>query len=305
VTDIGRAGSPVWPNLRVTATIGTVNRDDAIPAASQVAGIAAVVHPSFDLIGSGLGNDLALVRLDTPVRANALPLFAPGDPASIISAGTSATTIGWGLEGPDDVGLSNQLREATLPILGDTACGEADPFNAFDGPSMVCAGFLPPAADLAGTCQGDSGGPLIVNTTSGEPRLLGVTSWGFDATCATGPDVFTEVPAVSGPVLAAAAADTVAPLSAPSMQARAISFRPDSANVTLTADAGELATRYIVDYTGAGASTRRVTGSLGAGGQTRKVIRLRALTSATTYDVRVTLSNALGSTSADLAVTTR
>jgi secreted trypsin-like serine protease len=247
VTDISLSGSPVWPNLRVNATIGTVNREEPIPVAAQVTASTAVVHPDFDLIGSGLGDDFALVRLDTPVRAAALPLFAPGDPASLVPAGTPATTIGWGLEGPEDSGVANQLREVALPVIADADCGAADPFAAFDGPSMVCAGFLPPTPDVAGTCQGDSGGPLIVNTAAGEPRLLGVTSWGFDSTCATGPDVFTEVSAVSGPVLAAAAADTVAPLSAPSMVARALSYRPTTANITMTANAGELATRYIVD----------------------------------------------------------
>ncbi|MDH3725547.1 MAG: serine protease [Thermoleophilia bacterium] len=305
VTDIGRPGSPVWPGLRVSATIGTVTRQGDLPAASQASGSAAVVHPGFDLIGSGLGADFAMVRLDRPVRAAALPLFAPGDPTSLVPAGTPATTIGWGLEGPDGMGVSNQLREAALPILADTTCGEADPFDAFDGPSMVCAGFLPPTPDVAGTCQGDSGGPLIVTMPSGESRLLGIASWGFDSSCATGPDVFTEVPAVSAPVLAAAAADPVAPLAPPSMSARAISYRPDAANVMLSADAGELATRYTVDYTSPGAATRQLAGSLGAGGQTRKVVRLRALTGATTYDVRVTLTNALGSVSTNLAVTTR
>ena len=168
---------------------------------------------------------------------------------------------------------------------------------------MLCAGYAPPQPDISGTCAGDSGGPLMVRDDAGQRRLFGITSWGFDVSCATGPDVFAEVPVVAPPVLAAARADTVAPLAPPVVEARAFSST-NQATVSFSADPGNLATSYAVSYRGGGESGTQY-GELTAGTQTRASVRLRGLTSATRYDVTVTVSNALGSNTSELDFSTR
>ena len=294
VTDMGIPGSPLWPDLAVTVTLGAVDRTDPEVVAQRIPASAAIVHPGFDVRTTGLVGDVALVRLDAPAPNPPLALFAPGDPEAQVAAGTPATIVGWGLEGPQGTFLSVRPREAAVNILDDTFCDTTDPYRAFEPPSMLCAGFSAPAADTAGTCPGDSGAPLTVTAADGSTRLLGVASWGFDPTCATGPDVYSELPAVSAPLLEAAALDPVAPLAAPALVRIEPVAAGAAAGVTLVADAGQLATRYTVEYRSRGVTPRIVTGVLGGGRAVRRSVPLVGVTGARRYRVHVTLTNALG-----------
>lgn len=302
VSDFRAPGSPVLSDLRVDAVIGTPGVAPVVSPPVRASATYAVKHPGFDLLATGLKDDFALLRLDTPVAVEALGLVTAEEAQTLASPGTTAEVIGWGLEGPGQA-RTEQLRETTMPLIADATCDVLDPFDHFIGASMICAGYEPPQADLSGTCAGDSGGPLMVRDAVGDRRLLGITSWGFDVTCATGPDVFSEVPVVAPPVLAAAQADAVAPLAAPSVRARAFGSL-DRATVSLTANTGHLATRYEVSYAGGG-QTGTQRGTLAGVAQTRASVRLRGLDAATRYDVTVTLSNALGSASQGLTFATR
>jgi secreted trypsin-like serine protease len=119
-------------------------------------------------------------------------LWAPGKLLAI--SGWGATSEGGS--------VSDQLREAQVPRVADSTCGQSDYYgSSFDPATMVCAG---PAAGGVDTCQGDSGGPLAASTQDPLPasqndpsqwRLAGITSWGQGCARAKKPGVYTRVAA--------------------------------------------------------------------------------------------------------------
>ena len=301
VTEFRLPGSPIIRDLKVEVVIGTPQTAPAPGAPGAVTASHAITHPGFDLQAQGLRDDFALLRLDTAVATPTLGLVDLGEVSELAPPGAAAEAIGWGIEGP--LGSSaERLRQAPMPLIGDPTCADLDPYGQFVDETMICAGSVPSERDAAGTCPGDSGGPLMVRDALGYPRLLGVTSWGFDVTCATGPDVFSEVPALAPPVLEAARRDEVAPLAPPTIHTQAFG-RSTEATLSLIADAGNLATRYEATLRGGG-ETQTVRGELFAGRQTRLTPRFRGLQPATRYAVSVKVSNALGSATDELVVTT-
>jgi secreted trypsin-like serine protease len=302
VTRFTEPGSPVLPDLGIEAVVGAATPADVPePDPSRVRASHAIAHPGFDLQETGLLNDFALVRLDRPVNGEALAMAGPA--SAPVAPGMPATILGWGLQGPGQE-RSPALREGVVPVIDDAACEAADPFDQFDGPTMICAGALPPAGQPAGTCAGDSGGPLIASDARDRRLLIGITSWGFDSSCATGPDVFTEVAAVAPPVLEAAMDDPLAPLASPTVRVRAFAYGQGFAFVTLTAETGHLATDYTVAWRSEAGETGSTSGRLGGVGQTRRAMTLSGLSPGTQHRVEVTLRNALGQTVEAVALTT-
>lgn len=150
---------------------------------------AVVVHPQYNALTSHY--DVAVLRLLNSSTATPLPYASPSQIA-LWAPGTQATIIGWGTtrEGGDP---SNELREATVPVVSDTDCiGAYDSINV--SPALnLCAGNL--ANGGVDTCQGDSGGPLMVK--NGTAFLLaGITSWGEGCAKKGKPGVYTEVAAM-------------------------------------------------------------------------------------------------------------
>jgi secreted trypsin-like serine protease len=116
------------------------------------------------------------VRPIRPVGANELTLTGAGAGVAVTSSGPRVA--GWGLTVPGN-SFSTPLtaREASIPIIGDAACGAPDApgmGESYDPVAMLCAG-IPGSTD---SCLGDSGGPLVVSDASGAPRLAGIVSFG-------------------------------------------------------------------------------------------------------------------------------
>ena len=119
-------------------------------------------------------------------------LWATGKPLAISGWGTTS-------EGGS---VSNQLREARVPRVADSTCGQSDYYGgSFDAATMVCGGLPEGGID---TCQGDSGGPLAASTEDPPPtsendpshwRLVGITSWGAGCARPKKPGVYTRVAA--------------------------------------------------------------------------------------------------------------
>ncbi|MEV3971643.1 trypsin-like serine protease [Streptomyces sp. NPDC050698] len=128
-------------------------------------------HPLYS--ATTVDNDIAVLTLDTPVKATPIRMTTSGDTASY-KAGTSAKVYGWGRTSSTNDDISETLKTATLPMQSDTTCSGAYGRDFIKG-HMVCAG-KPATGSDAGTvsaCNGDSGGPLVVNN-----RIVGVVSWG-------------------------------------------------------------------------------------------------------------------------------
>jgi Trypsin len=138
-----------------------------------------IIHPGFN--ATTMNNDLALLRLSTPVTLNARVGIVRI--ASLPAAGTMLRTIGWGVTSEGGV-LADRLRQVDVPLVAQGTCADTYPVsgNPLDiTASMFCAG---PPEGLRDACQGDSGGPIFLPTTR---YLVGLVSWGIG--CAR-PDLF-------------------------------------------------------------------------------------------------------------------
>ena len=128
-----------------------------------------------------IDNDIALLTLSKPLS------YTPAQPASYgdnarYSAGTVATTYGWGMTGSDwDYSpLSDTLLRLEQPLRSDAECSEnldtaVNTPGAYKPGHMICAGVGGTGNDATGqaTCPGDSGSPMFVSG-----RVVGITSWG-------------------------------------------------------------------------------------------------------------------------------
>lgn len=144
-----------------------------------------VVHPDFVEVDDG--DDVALLRLETPLTLNGTTIAAINMPVQNPSAwpaeGTEGWSTGWG--GLRSQGTSpSTLQGISLQVLGgpdDDVCGDYGTGvyedSTFDPDTMVCVGPLDGAED-GGACQGDSGGPFAIND-GGDWYLAGITSWGI------------------------------------------------------------------------------------------------------------------------------
>ncbi|MFI6489856.1 trypsin-like serine protease [Streptomyces sp. NPDC050564] len=144
-------------------------------------------HPSYN--STTIDNDIAVLTLDTAVKAKPIRMTTSGDTASY-AAGTTATLYGWGRTSSTTQDISETLKTATLPINSDTTCAGAYGSEFIKG-HMVCAGKPATGSDTGTTtaCNGDSGGPLIVGG-----RIVGVVSWGVEDCVAQGAySVFSKV----------------------------------------------------------------------------------------------------------------
>lgn len=142
----------------------------------ETAGVSNVqVHPSADL---------AVIQLDKQVQAQPIEIAAEsGDP------GTDTRIIGWGQTCPEQGcgEVPTMLQELDTKVVADNDC------TGIEGQSEICTSN--PNGD-SGACYGDSGGPQIKGS-QGNWKLIGATSrsGNGDATCATGPSIYTDVTA--------------------------------------------------------------------------------------------------------------
>jgi trypsin len=162
---------------------------DNCPAGNRYSVVQNDVHPDYGSRGQGLSHDVAMLRLNRLITSpnTAVIRVVNANETSLVQPGVNAIITGWGTineDPPGDPPPGWVLREADVPIVSDTTCAQhydnlnqpPHPQEAYDPPTMLCAGNEPPPRQ--DTCQGDSGGPLRVTTSGGEPVLIGDTSWG-------------------------------------------------------------------------------------------------------------------------------
>jgi secreted trypsin-like serine protease len=142
---------------------------------------SVAIHPGFD--AATFRDDVALLRLASPVRATPVALGADAAP------GSSATVLGWGALAEGQRTQTAWLQAGSVPVLDDAACVAALT-PGFDPETQLCAGAPGASADA---CQGDSGGPLVVGSVQ-----VGVVSDGRG--CGRSPGIYTRLasPAIAG-----------------------------------------------------------------------------------------------------------
>ncbi|OAN48351.1 hypothetical protein A6A03_08185 [Chloroflexus islandicus] len=133
-----------------------------------------LVHPLY-VPDAVLYNDVALIRLATPVTGiTPIRIATPAD-AARFAPGETAYIAGWGNRLPQTgFDFPDVAHKAQAPIVDLTTCNER-----YDGALSsvhLCAGVLPDGG--VDTCQGDSGGPLMVSDGSGGFLHAGIVSFG-------------------------------------------------------------------------------------------------------------------------------
>jgi enterokinase len=143
-----------------------------------------IMHPSYS--PTYWRNDIALMKLDTPITYSnyIVPACIPSSSASF--PGKQSIATGWGTTSSGG-SVSRYLMQVQMPFLTDARCKQK--YAQADIATMVCAGETGQNKD---TCQGDSGGPLVVQDSldSSVWMLTGLTSWGYG--CGDG-GVYTRV----------------------------------------------------------------------------------------------------------------
>ncbi|GIY15872.1 protein masquerade [Caerostris darwini] len=155
-----------------------------------------MLHPRFN--NETLENDIALVRLATPVRRkphiNIVCLPDTRTEERELLASTSCYITGWGRR-TETSNHSFVLKEVNVPIWRQERCESALQLQfgtEFSLPgSSLCAG-----AEGRDACDGDGGGPLVCRKKS-RWYQLGVISFGIGCGRRNTPGVYTRVQAFS------------------------------------------------------------------------------------------------------------
>jgi secreted trypsin-like serine protease len=133
-------------------------------------------------------NDIALLKLRTPVpNSTPIALITPEDEAHL-SAGTGAWVTGWGAT-EENGRLSRELLGVLVPIVARDACNAPDSYGGAITANMICAG-----EKGKDSCQGDSGGPLSLPAgETGTYVQIGIVSFGQGCAREKKPGVYTRV----------------------------------------------------------------------------------------------------------------
>ncbi|XP_076075920.1 trypsin-1-like [Mytilus galloprovincialis] len=146
-----------------------------------------ISHPEYSPFL--LHNDIAIVRLSTPVVENeaVAPICVTSFPSSDFY-GKYCVVTGWGATS-EGGSTSDRLKEVYKPVLTDTDC-LLNVGGTFNSTTMLCAGFVQGGE---GTCTGDDGGPLACKNVNGQWDLIGIVSWGYLCARESYPAVYTDV----------------------------------------------------------------------------------------------------------------
>lgn len=177
------SGGNLVPPSAYIAVAGTNRVGDGTGNASAVAEI--IPHPSYN--PAAFDNDLALIRLATPLKAMKATLVSAETEAELGAAGNMATVIGWGAIFSGGPG-SNLLKQVSVPLVSPAQCASYYAGRLTD--NMICAGFAEGGSD---SCQGDSGGPLFVGNRQGGSAQIGVVSFGDGCALPNIPGIYARV----------------------------------------------------------------------------------------------------------------
>ena len=173
------------------------------------------VSPNYARVGDSKlpVNDIALVRLDRPWRGDTVRLSA-GPASDVDRFFGPAYFAGYGKTDMFRPGLNHynspagafdaytdRLRNAMIPTRNTDACSSEYAVEAYNGKSMICAGY---DSGIVDSCQGDSGGPLVARDFAGRIYQIGIVSHGESCGVRRAPAVYTRVSNFKDFILSAA-----------------------------------------------------------------------------------------------------
>jgi secreted trypsin-like serine protease len=155
---------------------------------------AQSIHIYPDFHTTPFGNhvhDIALIAVtgDVPTDIYVPPLLTPDAETRFVPAKGEAIVVGWGKDAFSPYGrISEYLHMATIPIVSNEQCNNAEHYKGLVDKNMMCAGGNGPDA-----CQGDSGGALLVLDERTEFLIAGLVSWGEGCGNTPNPGVYVRV----------------------------------------------------------------------------------------------------------------
>lgn len=187
------------PPQAYEVTLGTVYADGS---GGERHAVTQVVVDSDYIVTNGTGNDVTLLKLDSPSAIAPMRIAAVGERQSW-EPGALTTIVGFGTTSQNDSTPPAQMQFAHVPITTDAYCAAAYPGGlstaaddgSFDPKTMLCAGYPQGGTD---TCQGDSGGPLLATLPGGGLRLVAATSFGNGCAQPGKPGVYARL--AEGPI---------------------------------------------------------------------------------------------------------
>jgi len=137
------------------------------------------IHPSYQDVDGNLFNDVALLLLETPITTVTPIAYATSSAAA--PPGTVVRALGWGSS-------SIVLQMVDLDVVSLNFA------NRVYGNNRLDSRHLPAMRAGRDSCQGDSGGPLFdVDGATGNPLLVGVTSYGRGCALPNIPGIYANV----------------------------------------------------------------------------------------------------------------
>ncbi|XP_017015614.3 spaetzle-processing enzyme-like [Drosophila takahashii] len=144
----------------------------------------SIVHNNYNVVDGKYYNDIALLRLQKPVR------YTRAIQPICVLPGASLTThyfsnyplqiAGWGVTGGSDPNYI--LSQAKIKGRNSYECSRRYPILGINTTVQLCAG----GQDGSDTCTGDSGSPLMASMERGDEEfvyLAGITSYGGSSPC--------------------------------------------------------------------------------------------------------------------------
>ncbi len=190
-------------SLKVYAGVTNIKpgNNPPLPGGQTIVAAQIILHKDYD--NNTYANDIALVRLATPLSFNGdvQPIRFDGG-TGITNPGTTATFSGWGTI--DDTTsprqYQDQLKRADLSIVDINSLNTMEYQYPLSNSLQIAAG-----GNGVGPCYGDSGGPLWVNS-GGQNYLVGIDSFKAGVAnnrlpCGSRPAIFTRVSSYCGWIL--------------------------------------------------------------------------------------------------------
>ena len=165
------------PLNQLSIKVGVTNQTLPTQQPAQIAQV--IIHPNYN--GATFENDIALIRLQTPLTYNAsvqpIQYANPCNlPAELVEEFDIAMLTGWGRT-CNGCPPANILRRVDMPIISNANANQINstrPNGTLTVTDNMIAFFQPGL----GAAPGDSGGPAVVfNGTT--PVLIGASSWGY------------------------------------------------------------------------------------------------------------------------------
>uniref|UniRef100_A0AAV2LS97 chymotrypsin n=1 Tax=Knipowitschia caucasica TaxID=637954 RepID=A0AAV2LS97_KNICA len=179
-------------NVRTTHYVIAGEHDKGYGSNEQVQKIKPArvfTHPQWN--PRTINNDIALIKLATPVRlSSSVSPVCLAEAGDVFSAGDMCVTSGWGLTRYNAPSTPNKLQQAALPLLSNDQCKKH--WGSQISGVMICAGGAG-----ATSCMGDSGGPLVCEKDNAW-TLVGIVSWGSSRCSTSTPAVYARVTELRG-----------------------------------------------------------------------------------------------------------